>query len=197
MSEQSTPASAPEQINYRDVPGFPGYRVGDDGSVWSRLVDAWNQKGKGAVAGRMREEWRRLKATRSKSRKYLSVELRLDGRGFTRAVHVLVLLAFRGPRPLGKMARHLDDDRDNNALSNLAWGTIDDNAKDAIRNGRIGRGEQASQAKLTAELVIEARKLKREGWTWAAIGRQVGVSRNAARLAVQGKTWGHVREVVV
>jgi site-specific DNA-cytosine methylase len=23
-------------VAYRDVPGFPGYRVGDDGSVWPR-----------------------------------------------------------------------------------------------------------------------------------------------------------------
>jgi hypothetical protein len=26
----------PDPIEYRDVVGFPGYRVGNDGSVWSR-----------------------------------------------------------------------------------------------------------------------------------------------------------------
>lgn len=52
-----------------------------------------------------------------------------------RLVHQLVLEAFGGPRPEGMIARHLDDNPDNNHASNLAWGTYSDNLYDAIRNG--------------------------------------------------------------
>src|SRR5215472_269740 len=45
MSEQSTsaPSDGQSQVDYRDIPGFPGYRVGDDGSIWS----AWRKGGRG------------------------------------------------------------------------------------------------------------------------------------------------------
>ena len=33
-----------------------------------------------------------------------------------------------------EIVRHLDDDKENNSLSNLKWGTIKENIEDAIRN---------------------------------------------------------------
>jgi hypothetical protein len=38
-------------------------------------------------------------------------------------VHKLVLEAFKGPRPEGKLAAHLNRDKLDNRLSNLAWWT--------------------------------------------------------------------------
>ena len=32
------------RVVYRDVPGFPGYRIGDDGGVWSRW-SCWGPNG--------------------------------------------------------------------------------------------------------------------------------------------------------
>lgn len=49
----------------------------------------------------------------------------------------LVLETFSGPKPSrDSKARHLDDIKTNNQLSNLAWGTSKENSDDAIRNGR-------------------------------------------------------------
>lgn len=49
----------------------------------------------------------------------------------------LILRAFVGSPGEGQyLARHLDDDRSNNKLPNLAWGNDADNRIDAIRNGR-------------------------------------------------------------
>jgi|ERR1700722_1860914 len=49
----------------------------------------------------------------------------------------LVLRAFIGPPNEGQyLARHLDDNRQNNHVDNLAWGNDADNRADAIRNGR-------------------------------------------------------------
>lgn len=60
------------------------------------------------------------------------------------SVGSLVLRAFvRIPLP-GEVARHLDDNKAHNLLPNLAWGTRKDNAEDAVRNKRIGRGSPAA-----------------------------------------------------
>lgn len=51
-------------------------------------------------------------------------------------VHQLVAYAFLGPRPAGQVVRHKDDNKDNNCVSNLEYGTDSDNKQDALRNGR-------------------------------------------------------------
>ena len=53
-----------------------------------------------------------------------------------RYLHDLVLTAFVGPRPAGAVARHLNDNRTDNRIENLAWGTRSENQHDAFRNGR-------------------------------------------------------------
>ena len=50
-------------------------------------------------------------------------------------IHQLVMLAFRGETPEGLEIRHLNDDKDDNRLENLAFGTSSDNMHDRVRNG--------------------------------------------------------------
>jgi hypothetical protein len=60
-----------------------------------------------------------------------------QGRGPRRRtrVHILVLEAFRGPRPEGHAACHNDGDVGNNHLSNLRWDTYSANNLDIVRHG--------------------------------------------------------------
>ena len=51
-------------------------------------------------------------------------------------VHRLVLLTFVGPCPPGMECLHWDDDKYNNRLANLRWGTRLENMDDAKRNGK-------------------------------------------------------------
>lgn len=53
-----------------------------------------------------------------------------------RELAALVLESFVGPRPLGMLALHDDDDPTNNTLPNLYWGTRRQNRLDAVRNGK-------------------------------------------------------------
>ena len=53
-----------------------------------------------------------------------------------RYLHDLVLTAFAGPRPAGAVARHLNDNRTDNRIENLAWGSRSENQWDAFRNGK-------------------------------------------------------------
>jgi hypothetical protein len=75
--------------------------------------------------------------------KYVKYHLHVKGDpGRTFRAHVLVLSAFVGPPDSGHLGRHLDDDPENNALSNLSWGTQGDNMNDAVRNGKHSEAAQ-------------------------------------------------------
>jgi hypothetical protein len=60
-------------------------------------------------------------------------------------LHCLVLEAFIGPRPEGKQGCHGDNNKDNNALSNLRWDTPSGNMKDR----RSYYGSENPRSKLT------------------------------------------------
>jgi HNH endonuclease len=65
------------------------------------------------------------------------VGIRINGKLKFFRIAELILLTFVGPKPFPKaVARHLDDDKQNNHLDNLAWGSYGDNMRDAYRNGK-------------------------------------------------------------
>lgn len=59
--------------------------------------------------------------------RYKHVSLRKDGKYHYKAVHRLVLIAFKGPAPEGKLGLHNDDNPMHNHVSNLRWGTALEN----------------------------------------------------------------------
>lgn len=92
--------------------------------------------------GRVRTQHKRSRAKngflklRPKSDGYFHVALCRDGRRVDIGVHQLVLLAFAGPRPAGKEARHLNGNpADNRWPENLVWGTKSENTYDRVRHG--------------------------------------------------------------
>jgi hypothetical protein len=111
------------------VAGFPDYAV----SSWGRVKRV--SPGMGARAGRI------LKPGRDRYG-YPQVQLYRNGKSLMRPVHRLVLETFVGPCPEGMEARHLDGDKGNPALSNLAWGTRAENREDQRRHGTMPRGDR-------------------------------------------------------
>lgn len=112
------------------VPGFQGhYSVSDHGHVRSdqRRIDT--------SRGLWRQDERILKPYVSGPLGHLKVDLYLNGKRYKRYVYRLMLEAFVGPCPPGMQALHGDDDRSNNWLTNLRWGTQSENNRDSIRNG--------------------------------------------------------------
>ena len=68
--------------------------------------------------------------------KNAEITLRIDGKRKWFALAALVLSAFVGTKPKEcRLSRHLDDNRSNNCVENLKWGTDKENIEDAIRNG--------------------------------------------------------------
>lgn len=66
---------------------------------------------------------------------YLGTVMTLNGRRNRVSVHRAVVTAFAGSIPAGHEVRHLDGDRQNNHLSNLATGTHSTNMLDAVAHG--------------------------------------------------------------
>ncbi len=173
-------------VEYRDIPGYTGYQVGDDGSVWSR----W-ERGRGpSVLG---NEWRRLLPTPTKHG-HVCVTIRRGSDKRPRYVHRLVLEAFIGPCPPGMEGRHFPDrDPANNNLSNLSWATHTVNMGDCLVHGTHNRGSRCGTAKLTEELVRLIRaKHAAGGVTQRQLARKYGASEAAVSNLLNRKTWQHV-----
>lgn len=66
---------------------------------------------------------------------YPRVSMVQDGIQRSFRVHVLVMLAFVGPRPAGHEVRHINGDRRDPRLVNLAYGTHAENMRDMVTHG--------------------------------------------------------------
>lgn len=108
---------------WRPVVGFEGrYWISDYGRIWSGLRGG------------------RILTTSLNNCGYPQATLMAPDRTrHQKLIHWLVSEAFRGPTPEGLIIRHLDDDKSNNTLGNLTFGTFSDNNADAIRNGINGQ----------------------------------------------------------
>jgi hypothetical protein len=173
---------------YKDIVGFPGYKAGSDGSIWSCLKRVFEGRGCYSI---LSDCWRRLTPTITKG--YEIVHLCRNTKVHTRRVHILVLEAFSGFRPEGMLCLHWDDNRVNNRIENLRWGTLLDNASDSIRNGRQPRGEKSPRAKLTEDQVREIRhRASNEGISGKMLASQYGMGHSTVLGIVNGQSWGHL-----
>lgn len=110
-------------------------------------------------------------------------------------VHRLVAQAFLpAPDPGQTVVMHLDDDRKHNHVSNLQWGSINDNNQDMIRKGRDqkAKGEGHGKSTLTNEEVLNIVELSQKGLSQNAISKQIGVPRQTIGGILTGIRWSHL-----
>ena len=123
------------------------------------------------------------------------VILSLRGQQTTHRVAHLVADAFLPPKkPTDQVLRHLNDNKLDNRVENLAWGTYSDNRQDAIRNDRLRpqKGVARYNAKLTEDDVREIRRLYATGkFTQQELALQLGVVRSVISNIVKRKAWKH------
>jgi len=109
---------------------------------------------------------------------HLSVAL---GRGNSRCVHELVLLAFVGPAPIKHECRHLNGNPVDNRLENLKWGTRSENIKDKTAHG-LSKLKPLDVACIKKSLVNAPRG------TQARLARQFNVTQCAIWDIKKGRT---------
>lgn len=167
-------------VEYKDIPGFPGYRVGNDGSVWG-----CRKKGK------FSESWIKLKPFVTGKNKRLSVKI-YPGRTF-HGVGRLVLESFVGTCPKKYECCHNNGNFKDNRLENLRWDTRKANAADKLIHGTDNRGSKHARSKLTEDQVREIKRKYRAGEaTQAGLARQHGVSGHLVYEICNEKRWTHV-----
>lgn len=187
MSDGDSTAPA----EYRPIDGYPGYRVGSDGTVWT-CFERYQNPRDGRIEWCSGSQWTLLRTFRD-SRGRKRCELR-DKYGVPskQFIHRLVLLAFAGPCPPGKECCHGDGDTTNNRATNLRWDTPVENAADRSRHGTQVRGQSQHLAKLTEDDVRSIRLMFECGESLRAIAKRVGVTPENVSLIVKRKTWKHV-----
>lgn len=185
-------ATGQPTVEYRGIKDFPGYRVGSDGSVWSRwqVVPRHPRRGFMTV---LTEAWHQLTPAPARNG-YMRVTLSREGRGQSSpTVHRLVLVAFVGPPPDGMEACHNDGDRSNNALSNLRWDTRKANLNDRAGHGTLCTGSRNGRAKVTAETVLRVRaEYAAGGVTQRQLAARYGLSVPAVSDITRRKNWRHI-----
>lgn len=171
------------KTQYRLLEGYTGYRIGSDGSVWTRKIRR---------SGVLTDDWTLMKTRLDHAGRPRLSLINDDGKKMFFNVCRLVLLAFVGPCPEGLECCHRNGNARDNRRRNLRYGTRTSNARDKIIHGTQPRGEKAGAAKLTDDDVREMRRLRDEGLPYKKIADRFGVAKYAAQLAIKRKTWAHV-----
>lgn len=132
-------------------PDFPMYEVSDDGEV----------RRDGRLLGTVRSGYR---------------SVYLPGCRSKRKIAVMVLETFVGPRPEGHLARHLNDDKLDDRLINLAWGTKPQNERDKVLNGKHANAIK-THCKNGHEFTIENTVIRKSGSRSCAICSRISRSK--------------------
>ena len=181
---------------WRDIPGYEGrYQVSNIGNVRSISRALSRKIGRGLTPNRqvLARLGGRVLSPGIASNGYLTVSLAPERR--TYCVHDLVLSAFAGSRPGRHVCRHLDGNKLNNQIQNLAWGTYAENADDMARHGTRVRGESYASSRLddrAAQIVRALKKIIPQ----SVLARFFGVSPAAVQAIHDGRTWTHVPDIL-
>jgi hypothetical protein len=167
---------------FREIPNFPGYGVGENGTAWTRRVS-----GRGIKFGR----WKKLDPFPSKKGPLL-VGIWVDGRKKNKTLHSLVMLSFVGPRPDGLEVCHNNGSYTDNWLCNLRYDTHTANEADKVKHGTRPKGERVYAAKLNPEKVMAIRQRYQTGEESSQLIKEFGICDATFRSIVKRKTWAWV-----
>lgn len=123
------------------------YEVTTEGRVFS-IDSNWRGYGKREIAQHLN------------SHGYPSVRMYVNGSRKRMLVHALVAKLYLSKRPSElHQIRHLDGNKTNNSVENLAWGTAKENADDRKVHGRTSSGVTHSIAVRKGRLINKMRSL--------------------------------------
>jgi len=161
-------------IEYRQIPGFPDYDAGSDGSIWSK---------------------KRGKYTKRKpiinDRGYYIISLSMNNRKTTHTIHRLIAITFLGPRPKNMEVCHGLNGKLDNSVTNLKYGTHQENCIDRARDGTDTRGEKSVLSKVNDKQVLEIRAIA-QYMTYIEMSKIYNISFNTIKDIITRRTWKHL-----
>jgi hypothetical protein len=172
---------------WKPIPGYEQlYEVSDDGRVRSLTRDVVkpNHRCGRAITCTLKGK---EKLPASDAAGYRFVCLYKGGVGKTFRVSRLVLSAFDRLPLAGEEACHRDHDRQNNAASNLQWGTRQANEDQKTASGRRPRTTRLN--KLTHADALAIRRRYAEGEHAKTLAQEFNVHLTNVYHITNGKTW--------
>ena len=178
-------------MELKNCPTYLGYSITEDGRLFTHRQRFGLGKGKGGGVKINLEHKKELNSFEGHGG-YLYYSVSTVKGQRTIPTHTLLLDAFVGPRPKNMETRHLDGNPKNNDLTNLVYGTAQENADDRKGHGMNRKGSNHPRSKLSENIVGRVRKQYKDGWAIAALARLHKVSESTMRNAIIGKTWSHI-----
>ena len=129
--------------NWKDVSGFPGYKVSDAGKL--RSVERYVRHSE----GRQRLVKGRVISTDIDKYGYLKVRLSKEGTRIKKSLHRLIAIAFIPNIDKKPTVNHIDGIKTNNRVENLEWNTYAENNQHAFDNGLKNNNHSKKPVKIT------------------------------------------------
>lgn len=175
---------------WRDIPGYEGYY---QASSFGRIRGV-DRTVKTFGGGNVLLKSKIIKFKKN-NHPYFSIKLHKDGIGKLRSVHRFIAETWI-PNPENKpQVNHLDGNKKNNRVDNLAWATRSENAKHAVLFGLMKplKGEDVNFSKLIESDVLSIVAEYNEGKiTTESLGKKYNVDRKTISLIITGKNWKHI-----
>lgn len=119
-------------------------------------------------------------------------------RGVAKLTHRVTWEEVNGPIPEGAYVLHSCDTPACVNPDHLFLGNQDDNMKDAAGKGRVRKGEEHHNAKLTSDKVLKIVSLRRDkGATYKELSERFGVDYSHVWNICNGNAWNHVTQEVM
>lgn len=172
------------QEEWRAIPGFNGKYLA---SSLGRIYSTWSGRGRHP----------KIRKPSTSAMGYLVIELFAgDGTRFRTSVHWLVLRTFSGPPPPKQEPNHKNGNRKDKRADNLEWVTRSQNILHSFRVLNRGhancKGENNPMAVLTDLKVRKFRAQYRSGRSTRSIANEMGMTWEAVRYMLLGRTWKHI-----
>ena len=169
---------------WRPIPGFPRYEASTDGRIRSVERVILKKDGK-------RQPFPSVVLTprAGKKGKYQVITLINEKGRTTRHIHRVILETFDRPRREGEECRHLDGNHQNNALTNICWGTKKENNDDKITHGTVARGSRVNTCVLNEAQVCTIFEKAHSGTPHKQLAAEFGVSVQTVEKIKYRKSW--------
>ena len=129
---------------------------------------------------------------KTKRNGYLEVGLNKNKNKKMHYVHRIVLAAFTGIDIKNMEVGHIDADKTNNRISNLAWVFRSGNAKMSVQQGLMEKGGDRYNAKLTPAAVKDIRSnYSFRKTTQGFFANKYGVARATVGSVLKNRSWTH------
>jgi len=167
---------------WKNIPGFEGYQASECGMV--RSVDRFT--------GRRFYRGKVLKRIIDRNTLYCAHSLRVDGKTYTRRVHVLIALTFIGPRPDGFEIDHINGDKSDNSVNNLEYVSSSENSKRAYAIGLVKKKVGGTNSKIKKVDVVFIRYNYAMGMTFSDISKIYPIDQRTVGAIARRESWAGI-----